>query len=201
MESSSYMTCALKVDTQTPGWHKAMIKVLGSIQGVSYNIDGQQGLAYVSGNIDPAILLKMLAKTGKHAELFWVDSRRQHRNNQNPLVQGDVSHYHDYGNRNYARMGYYHGNSYGDHGQHGMLGYDYGNNQLGRLAYYWDDPHRLFPYNEVVQHYPRSEMVSHDSHPTSPHEETIHNYNQTAPAPVPMANKQSEKKLVKCCMM
>ncbi|KAG2678178.1 hypothetical protein I3760_12G131900 [Carya illinoinensis] len=195
MEPSSYMTCALKVDTQTPGWHKAMIKVLRSIQGVSYNIDGQQGLAYVSGSIDPAVLLKMLAKVGKHAELFWVDSRRQHWNN--PLVQGDVSHDHDYRNRNYARMGYYYGNSYGDHGQYGMLGYDYRNNQLGRLAYYGDDPHRLFP-NGILQDYPRSEMVFH-SPSTSPHEETIHK--QTAPPPELMSNKQSEKKPVKCCMM
>ncbi|GMY31084.1 heavy metal-associated isoprenylated plant protein 32 [Fagus crenata] len=186
MEPSSYMKCALKVDTQSPGWHKAMIKVLSNIQGVSYTIDGQQGKAYVSGNIDPGVLLKMLAKAVKHAELEWVDSRYQRKD---PIVQGNVYH-EDHGNTQYARLGYDYGNTqyarlgydYGNT-QYGRLGYDDGNNQLERLGYYWDDSHKSCEHNL------QSEMRAH----SSPH----------APLPVPVlvAYKQREEKPVNCCLM
>ncbi|KAK3010135.1 hypothetical protein RJ639_011792 [Escallonia herrerae] len=38
----------------------------------SVSIDSQDGLAKVSGEVDPNILLRALARTGNHAELVWV---------------------------------------------------------------------------------------------------------------------------------
>jgi hypothetical protein len=42
--------------------------------GVSYDVDVETGITRVSGDIDPATLLKKLKKVGKGAELIWVDS-------------------------------------------------------------------------------------------------------------------------------
>ncbi|XVF33908.1 hypothetical protein REPUB_Repub18cG0011800 [Reevesia pubescens] len=71
--SSSYTTFIIRVDTQTPGWEKSMIKVLKGIPGATFSIDAN-GLARVSGNIDPGQALKLLAKAGKHAQLYSIDS-------------------------------------------------------------------------------------------------------------------------------
>nr|POF03223.1 heavy metal-associated isoprenylated plant protein 32 [Quercus suber] len=194
MEPSSYMTCALRVDTQTPGWHKSMIKVLGSIQGVSYTFDVQEGLAYVSGNVDPGMLLTMLAKAGKHTELCWVDSRYRRKK---PIVQGDGYHDdhgtnqyatlgYDYGNTQYAALGYDHGTT-----QYATLGYDYGNNQPARLGYYEDDPYKSYPH----EHNPHSEMMALPSPHATPRP-------QPQPQPsAPVVLKHRGEKPVNCCMM
>ncbi|XVF77297.1 hypothetical protein PTKIN_Ptkin14bG0031300 [Pterospermum kingtungense] len=71
--SSSFTTFVLKVDTQTPGWEKSMIKLLNGIPGATFSIDAN-GLARVSGNVDPSKTLKLLAKAGKHAQLYRIDS-------------------------------------------------------------------------------------------------------------------------------
>ncbi|XVE50762.1 hypothetical protein DITRI_Ditri01bG0189300 [Diplodiscus trichospermus] len=71
--SSSHTTFVLRVDTQTPGWHKSMIKVLKGIPGATFTID-TNGLARVSGNIDPGKTLKLLSKAGKYAQVYWIDS-------------------------------------------------------------------------------------------------------------------------------
>ncbi|KAL5746642.1 hypothetical protein ACOSP7_027788 [Xanthoceras sorbifolium] len=117
MESPGYMTCALKIDTQTAGWHKSLIKMLTNIDGVTYSIDAQQGIAYISGKVDPGKILKMLAKSGKHAELCWIDS------GQNP---NRVPFNNGYGYPNSHDNGYnglYYGTaSYGDpYNQHYLM--------------------------------------------------------------------------------
>ncbi|GMY22215.1 heavy metal-associated isoprenylated plant protein 32-like [Fagus crenata] len=86
-----YMTCQLRVDTQSPGWHKTMIKVLNGVKGVSYNVDVETGITHVSGDIDPATLLKKLKKAGKGAELIWVDSgpHQLHANATMPKLPGN----------------------------------------------------------------------------------------------------------------
>ncbi|KAK5844820.1 hypothetical protein PVK06_000961 [Gossypium arboreum] len=61
------MTCILQLDTDIPGWHLAMTKLFKSIQDVSYSIDTQTKFAYVSGEIDKELLLKLLAKAKTHA--------------------------------------------------------------------------------------------------------------------------------------
>ncbi|KAK3227902.1 hypothetical protein Dsin_007764 [Dipteronia sinensis] len=106
------LTCALKIDTQT-GWHKSLIKLLTNINGVTYSIDAQQGVAYISGKVDPGKILKMLAKSGKHAELCWIDS------GQNPNRVPFNNGYHGYPNNIYDNgynnsPNYYNTTSYGD---------------------------------------------------------------------------------------
>ncbi|KAI9161977.1 hypothetical protein LWI28_022553 [Acer negundo] len=113
MDSPGYMSCALKIDTQT-GWHKSLIKMLTNIDGVSYSIDAQQGIAYISGKVDPGKILTMLAKSGKHAELCWIDSGQNP--NRVPFSNGyghpNVHDNNGYNNPYYTTTGY--GYGYGD---------------------------------------------------------------------------------------
>ncbi|MBA0730848.1 hypothetical protein Golax_022768, partial [Gossypium laxum] len=64
----------LRVDIQTPGWENTMIKVLKGIPGATFSID-PNGITRVSGKVDPGKTLKLLAKAGKHAQLYCIDSR------------------------------------------------------------------------------------------------------------------------------
>ncbi|KDO61548.1 hypothetical protein CISIN_1g038889mg, partial [Citrus sinensis] len=117
-------TCALRVDTQTSGWHKSLIKVLARIDGVTYSIDAQQGIAYISGKVEPGTLLKLLAKAGKHAELCWVDSGNHNAKNPNNIIM----------NNEVPSNGYGHGH-YNDHHHQG---YNYPYSQYG--YYFANDP-------------------------------------------------------------
>ncbi|KAH0987334.1 hypothetical protein GBA52_014511 [Prunus armeniaca] len=72
MESRSYMTCGVKIDTNSDGWHKCLTKMLKKIQGASYNVDAEGGMAYVSGKVNPRKLIRRLVKAGKEAELCWI---------------------------------------------------------------------------------------------------------------------------------
>ncbi|KAH1083800.1 hypothetical protein J1N35_023561 [Gossypium stocksii] len=72
--SYAYMSFILRVDIQTPGWENTMIKVLKGIPGATFSID-PNGITRVSGNVDPGKTLKLLAKAGKHAQLYCIESR------------------------------------------------------------------------------------------------------------------------------
>ncbi|XP_031271431.1 uncharacterized protein LOC116129841 [Pistacia vera] len=65
------MTCGLKVDTSDPGWYKSMTKILRKIKGASYNINVEEGMAYITGKANPSKLLKKL-RSEKYADLCWV---------------------------------------------------------------------------------------------------------------------------------
>jgi hypothetical protein len=124
--------------------------------------------------------MRRLSKA-KHAELCWVDSRRQNKNN--PVMQGD-GYYDEYGQ--YRRLGYDYVNGYSLNHQYGALGYGYGNNQYGRLAY-------------VDENCQRSEMVAQ----SSPHASLPVVDRQTLPPPPAAAalKKSEEKRIQYCCMM
>ncbi|ONI36465.1 hypothetical protein PRUPE_1G586300, partial [Prunus persica] len=82
---------------------------------VSYTIDGQAGIAHVSGTIDPDTLMKLLAQSGKHAELLRDDSGYKHQNGHGY----GQSYYnnHDYGYYNPNGTGSYHATTYRYHHQ------------------------------------------------------------------------------------
>ncbi|KAJ8457910.1 hypothetical protein OPV22_030836 [Ensete ventricosum] len=64
-------TCILKVNIHCDGCKKKVKKLLHKVDGVyTTSIDAEQGKVTVSGNVDPATLIKKLAKAGKHAELL-----------------------------------------------------------------------------------------------------------------------------------
>ncbi|KDP43732.1 hypothetical protein JCGZ_22359 [Jatropha curcas] len=125
MDSAGHMTCELKVETQSPGWHKTLIKVLKSIEGVSFTIDAEMGIARVSGKIDPDKLLVMLAKAGKHTDLLWLDSG-------NHLTNASSVH------RNVV---WPHG-----YNLHGNFGYGYYNNHMSCPPYGVIDPYMKGPF-------------------------------------------------------
>ncbi|KAE8667837.1 Mitochondrial import inner membrane translocase subunit TIM22-2 [Hibiscus syriacus] len=75
------LTFILRVDIQTPGWENSMIKVLQGIPGATFSID-PNGIARVSGNIDPGTTLKLLAKAGKHAQVYCIDSGLRNRTSE-----------------------------------------------------------------------------------------------------------------------
>ncbi|PSR85392.1 Heavy metal-associated isoprenylated plant protein, partial [Actinidia chinensis var. chinensis] len=76
MESASEVGCVLKVNIQCDACQMKLLEVLRSISGnlrvYSVTLDAEEGLAKISGEMDPNILLWALARNGKHAELKWV---------------------------------------------------------------------------------------------------------------------------------
>ncbi|XP_050380055.1 heavy metal-associated isoprenylated plant protein 32-like [Argentina anserina] len=126
------ITCVLKLDTNTKGWHKTISKVLRTIEGASYSIDTETGTVTVTGLIDPKALMARLAKSGKHAELVKVDSgilreARMKKELKQKQLQEQREHY-----QYYAQYGYPYGYSNGYYPQqygyhnHSGAGYPYG---------------------------------------------------------------------------
>ncbi|XP_073025466.1 heavy metal-associated isoprenylated plant protein 33-like [Primulina eburnea] len=77
-------TCVLKVNIHCDGCKHKVKKILQKIDGVyTTNIDSEQGKVTVSGNVDPATLIKKLTKNGKHAEIWGAS--KTNNNNQNQL--------------------------------------------------------------------------------------------------------------------
>ncbi|KAB2614094.1 hypothetical protein D8674_036410 [Pyrus ussuriensis x Pyrus communis] len=91
LESREGLTCEIKLDTRSSGWHKTMIKILISIRGVSYSIDAEAGMAYVAGTVDPNTLLTSFAKAGKHAQLLRVHSDSGHHRHHFSTSVGNSS--------------------------------------------------------------------------------------------------------------
>ncbi|CAI9762168.1 unnamed protein product [Fraxinus pennsylvanica] len=76
-------TCVLKVNIHCDGCKQKVKRILQKIDGVyTIKIDSEQGKVTVSGNVDPATLIKKLAKSGKHAEI-WGAPKPSNNNNQN----------------------------------------------------------------------------------------------------------------------
>ncbi|POO02276.1 Heavy metal-associated domain containing protein [Trema orientale] len=80
--------CVLKVNIHCDGCKAKVKKILQKIDGVfTIDIDADQGKVTVSGTADPAIIIKKLAKSGKHAELWGAPKSNQNNNqNQNHLA-------------------------------------------------------------------------------------------------------------------
>ncbi|KAI9116316.1 hypothetical protein K1719_012483 [Acacia pycnantha] len=76
---STHMTCGLKVDTRCKGWDITMGKILKKIKGVSYDLDAEEGMIYISGKVDPQKILRKITKHGKHAELRWMKTGQNER--------------------------------------------------------------------------------------------------------------------------
>jgi hypothetical protein len=73
--------------------------------GVVYDIDVQEGMAYISGKVDPHKILKKLVKSGKHAKLCWVEIGNQYtyyQDDMHPPSRGGRDPYWD----DYSRDSY-----------------------------------------------------------------------------------------------
>ncbi|XVF03720.1 hypothetical protein REPUB_Repub05bG0018000 [Reevesia pubescens] len=103
------MNCVLRVDTRFVGWHVMLVRVLNSIDGITYNIDGEKGTVQITGRINPRQLMKTLAEVGLHADLSPVDSGYREMNI--PLRHGYDYRYHgSYGYNPYGiRPAFYYG--------------------------------------------------------------------------------------------
>ncbi|KAF5937267.1 hypothetical protein HYC85_024773 [Camellia sinensis] len=76
-------TWVLKVSIHCEGCKKKVKKALHNIDGVyTTDIDCQQHKVTVTGNVDAETLIKKLAKTGKHAEL-WPEIRKNPEKSKN----------------------------------------------------------------------------------------------------------------------
>ncbi|XWS35040.1 hypothetical protein CRYUN_Cryun21dG0091900 [Craigia yunnanensis] len=85
-EFMKIQTCVLKVNLHCDGCKHKVKKILQKIDGVyKTSIDSEQGKVTISGNVDPAVLIKKLAKSGKHAELWGAP--KANNNNQNHLAK------------------------------------------------------------------------------------------------------------------
>uniref|UniRef100_A0A0D9XSE0 HMA domain-containing protein n=1 Tax=Leersia perrieri TaxID=77586 RepID=A0A0D9XSE0_9ORYZ len=64
-------TCVLKVNIHCDGCQKKVKKILHKIEGVyQTRMDAEKGMVMVSGQVDPATIIKKLSKVGKRAELW-----------------------------------------------------------------------------------------------------------------------------------
>ncbi|GAA0164837.1 hypothetical protein LIER_20382 [Lithospermum erythrorhizon] len=98
MEPIANLDCALKVNVGCDLCKMKMMEVMSSIAGVySFTIDGEEGVVKFTGEVDPNIVMRALARTGKHAQLKWAKL-------DHPLVSRN--NYYDYNNS-------YHNNNYG----------------------------------------------------------------------------------------
>nr|GMD80534.1 heavy metal-associated isoprenylated plant protein 33-like [Ipomoea batatas] len=80
-------TCVLKVNIHCDGCKHKVKKILQKIEGVyKIGIDSESGKVTVSGNVDPATLIKKLTKHGKHAEL-WGAPKGNNAQNQMKNMQ------------------------------------------------------------------------------------------------------------------
>ncbi|KAL3531376.1 hypothetical protein ACH5RR_010698 [Cinchona calisaya] len=97
-------SCILKVNVHCEACKMKIVEVLSSVIGVySVDIDAREGMAKVSGEVDPNILLKALARTGKHAELAWVKLKH-------PMLNRDREDYTSSYHNNHGSYGDYHNN-------------------------------------------------------------------------------------------
>ncbi|KAM1051832.1 hypothetical protein TB1_032668 [Malus domestica] len=81
-----YKIWVLKVPIHCGGCKKKVAKILKKIDGV-YKTEfdgsfGKENKVTVTGNVEPEILIRKLAKGGKHAEL-WLDQKANNSNNSN----------------------------------------------------------------------------------------------------------------------
>ncbi|MCD7466744.1 hypothetical protein HAX54_003749 [Datura stramonium] len=68
----AFMVCVIRVKVRSHGWQKAVNRVLRSTNGVRQFKLVEDGKVIVSGMVDPSLLMKNLAKSGKSAELEWI---------------------------------------------------------------------------------------------------------------------------------
>ncbi|KAL5792964.1 hypothetical protein ACOSP7_001558 [Xanthoceras sorbifolium] len=81
-------TCVLKMQLKCETCQKKVKKVMQKIHGVhSISIDANDGTAAVSSTVDPHLLIAMLAKAGKKAELLWELPQQTPVNIPNPQVE------------------------------------------------------------------------------------------------------------------
>ncbi|KAK4796366.1 hypothetical protein SAY86_028692 [Trapa natans] len=88
-ETLKIQTYVLKVNIHCDGCKQKVKKVLQKIDGVfTTKIDSEQGKVTVSGIVDPALLIKKLTKSGKHAEI-WGSQQNPNLNHQLNNLQID----------------------------------------------------------------------------------------------------------------
>ncbi|XP_074369231.1 heavy metal-associated isoprenylated plant protein 36-like [Apium graveolens] len=73
MDPYANMGCVLKISPNCEACKMKVMEVVGSICGLyNISIDAHRGIADISGQVDPNMLLYALAKAGQHAELLRV---------------------------------------------------------------------------------------------------------------------------------
>ncbi|XP_039059500.1 heavy metal-associated isoprenylated plant protein 33-like [Hibiscus syriacus] len=86
-ELMKIQTCVLKVNIHCDGCKNKVKKILQKIEGVfKTTVDSEQGKVTVLGNVNPDVLIKKLAKSGKHAELWGSSKATNNNNNNQPKV-------------------------------------------------------------------------------------------------------------------
>lgn len=119
------------------------------LSGVSYTIDAERGLAYLSGNVDPHKILEVIEKVAKRVKLLKIGyGHNQEGRNAEELLLED--RYNQYGRpcpyfacNQYRRMYPYDGyNQYG-----GIYWYPYDRHQE-----YWNN-HRQYYHHRYYNHY------------------------------------------------
>ncbi|KAH1121188.1 hypothetical protein J1N35_004348 [Gossypium stocksii] len=102
------MNCVLRVDTRFLGWRVMLVRVLDSIDGITYKIDGEKGIVQITGKINPRQLMKTLAEVGLHADFSRVRSQFGETNIPSRHCY-DYRYYGGYGYNPYVKPEYSYG--------------------------------------------------------------------------------------------
>uniref|UniRef100_A0A2N9ITR5 HMA domain-containing protein n=1 Tax=Fagus sylvatica TaxID=28930 RepID=A0A2N9ITR5_FAGSY len=71
--SSAEVSCVLKVNSQCETCKRKVMDVLQNVHGVyNISIDAEQGTVKVTGRVNPTMLLRVLERYGRHAEVKWI---------------------------------------------------------------------------------------------------------------------------------
>ncbi|KAK1405226.1 heavy metal-associated isoprenylated plant protein 33-like [Heracleum sosnowskyi] len=85
------MGCVLKISPNCEACKMKVVEIVGSICGLyNISIDAERGIADISGQVDPNMLLYALGKAGQHAELLRVKL-------QHPSLRYNHNSHHYYG--------------------------------------------------------------------------------------------------------
>ncbi|XVF77298.1 hypothetical protein PTKIN_Ptkin14bG0031400 [Pterospermum kingtungense] len=159
---AEYMSCILRVDIRFLGWRVMLVRVLESIDGITYKIDEEKGSVEIRGRINPRQLMKTLAEVGLHADLSPADP--------------------GYGEMNVpSRQGYH----YPYHGGYGYTPY-------GRpdQYYYGYHPPQQRNWHPIYENYPPNSHHHHQTYPY--YEPPAQYFPQPPPQPVGFRNGDPE---------
>ncbi|KAL1556219.1 hypothetical protein AAHA92_11871 [Salvia divinorum] len=94
-QNHPFMTCVVRVDTQSRWhrWQRTVTRVLNKCHGLHSFRMNDDGVVEISGTVDPSLLLKMLERAGRSAELCWLNFGQCSRNLFMPTSGGSTYSY------------------------------------------------------------------------------------------------------------
>ncbi|OMP04318.1 hypothetical protein COLO4_09772 [Corchorus olitorius] len=145
---AGYMDCVLRIDTRSLGWHVMLDRVLKSIDGINYKINGEKGAVQITGRLNPRQLMKTLQEVGLHAD-----------------ISPSESEYREMMRHGYGSYGY---DPYGGYNPYGYPPPPHHHPQPNWHHIHDNYPHYLHYYQHYPQYHPQAEAQFFPQPPPQP---------------------------------